>query len=176
VELFLRTDIFEQWNRKNCFFVFGWGERMIIHLVVLAWYFGRNWINFSIQFRFDFAKIIAVVVRDKVDGQSTMAKAAASPNAMEVGVCGTREIKVYDDVQSLNINAAGEDVGADKVAALALAEIVEHSVSVLLAHLPVDVEAGEAQARDLATQKLDSVHAVAENDALVDCNLSEKSV
>lgn len=105
-----------------------------------------------------------------------MAESSASPNAVEVGVRRAGEVKVDDDVEGLNVNAPGEDVGANKIAALALAEVMENTVAVFLTHLPVDVKARETQSGNLAAQKLDSVHAVAENNALVNCNLSKKSV
>jgi len=105
-----------------------------------------------------------------------VAESSASPNAVEVGVRRSREVKVDDDVEGLNVNPAGEDVGANKVAALPLAEVMENTVAIFLAHLPMNVEARETQSGNLAAQKLDSVHAVAENNALVNCNLSEESI
>ena len=104
-----------------------------------------------------------------------MAESSASPNAVEVGVRRSREVKVDDDVEGLNVNPAGEDVGANKVAALPLAEVMENTVAIFLAHLPMNVEARETQSGNLAAQKLDSVYAVAENNALVNCNLKEST-
>ena len=49
-------------------------------------------------------------------------------------------------------------------------------VTVGLLHLGVDVEAGVAELGDLLGEQLDAVHAVAEDDALVDVQLREQRV
>lgn len=53
---------------------------------------------------------------------------------------------------------------------------MEHAVAVALQHFGVDVEAAVAQFRDLLGQQLYSVHAVAEDDGLVDAQLAEQRV
>ena len=57
---------------------------------------------------------------------------------------------------------------ADERAAVALAEVVEDAVAVLLVHLGVDVEARVAELGDLLGQQLDSLCRVTEDDRLVD--------
>ena len=59
----------------------------------------------------------------------------------------------------------------DEVPAGAVPEVVEDAVAVALEHLGVDVEAGEAELRDLLGQELHAVHRVAEDDRLVDLEL-----
>ena len=59
---------------------------------------------------------------------------------MKVGLRVLREIEINDDVYCLNIDTTSEEVGADKVTANALAEVVEDSVTVRLEHLRVGVE------------------------------------
>lgn len=59
---------------------------------------------------------------------------------MKVGLRVLREIEINDDVYRLNIDTTSEEVGADKVTANALAEVVEDSVTVRLEHLRVGVE------------------------------------
>ena len=59
---------------------------------------------------------------------------------MKIGLRVLREIEINDDVYRLDIDTAGEEVGAHKVTANALAEVVEDSVSVRLKHLRVGVE------------------------------------
>ena len=51
---------------------------------------------------------------------------------------------------------------------MALAEVVEDAVAVLLVHLGVDVEARVAELGDLLGQQLDSLCRVTEDDRLVD--------
>jgi len=68
---------------------------------------------------------------------------------MQIGLGHLGEVKVDDNVHGLDINTTGEQVGADQVAARAVAEIVEDSVTVLLAHLRVNVEARVTEFGDL---------------------------
>ena len=66
----------------------------------------------------------------------------------------------------LNIDAAGEKIWADEVAAESRPEVVEHPVPVCLGHLGVDVVAGVPKLGDLLRQQLHSLCRVAEDDAL----------
>lgn len=51
------------------------------------------------------------------------------------------EVKVDDDVDGLDVDAPGEEVGRHEVLASALSELVEDLVAVVLRHLGVDVVA-----------------------------------
>ena len=66
----------------------------------------------------------------------------------------------------LDIDAAGEKIWADEVAAESRPEVVEHPVPVCLGHLGVDVVAGVPKLGDLLRQQLHSLCRVAEDDAL----------
>lgn len=90
---------------------------------------------------------------------------------MEVGLSVLGEVKVDNDVDCRNVDTASEEIGGDKVAALALAEVVEDAVAMGLNHLGVDVEAGEAELRNALGKELDTVDRVAEDDALVNVEL-----
>ena len=68
---------------------------------------------------------------------------------MQVGLGHFREVEVYDHVDGLDINTTSEQVRADQVTAGSVSEVVEDSVSVLLTHLGVDVEARVAEIGDL---------------------------
>ena len=59
---------------------------------------------------------------------------------------------------------------------MALAEVVEDAVAVLLVHLGVDVEARVAEVGDLLRQQLHSLRRVAEDDGLVDLQLKKKTI
>ena len=63
---------------------------------------------------------------------------------------------------------------ADQVAALPVAEVVEHLVPVGLGHAGVDEETGVAQLSDLLGQQLHPLDRVAEYDALVYLELRER--
>ena len=60
---------------------------------------------------------------------------------MQVGLGHLGEVEVDDNVDGLDVDTAGEQVRADQVTASTVAEIVEDSVTVVLTHLGVDVEA-----------------------------------
>ena len=51
---------------------------------------------------------------------------------MQVSLRHFGEIKIDNDVDRLNINSPGEQVGANQIPAATLSEIVEHFVPVLL--------------------------------------------
>ena len=105
-----------------------------------------------------------------------MAVPTGTANTMKVGLGILGEVEVDDDVHSLNIDTAGEQVGAHEVAADAIAEVVENTVAGLLEHLGMAVEARISEFRDLLGEELDSVGGVAEDDGLVDLQLGEEGV
>src|ERR1700677_2163722 len=57
---------------------------------------------------------------------------------------------------------------------LTIAEVVKDSVAMLLFHLCVNKETAAAHLRNLLGQQLDTLHRVAEDDALVDVQLAEE--
>lgn len=100
-----------------------------------------------------------------------MTKATRSTNTMQIGFGVLREVKVDDDVDGLDINTSGEKIRADQVSANAVAEVVEDSVSSMLLHPSMAVEARVAEFGDFLSKQLDSVGRVAEDDGLVDLQL-----
>jgi hypothetical protein len=93
---------------------------------------------------------------------------------MEVCFAVLGEVKVNNDVHRLDIDTTGEEVRADEVAADAVAEVVENTVTMGLQHLRVRVETGVAKFGDFLGQKLDSVGAVTEDNGLVDLELERR--
>ena len=85
-------------------------------------------------------EVEAILVRDEVDGETQVSETAGTTYAVEVRFRVLREVEVDDDVNGLNIYTTGEEVGADKVAANTLAEVVEDAVTVRLEHLGMRVE------------------------------------
>ena len=55
-------------------------------------------------------------------------------NSVQVGLSVAREVKVDDNVHRLDINTTSQQIGADQISAVSLAEIVEHAVTVILRH------------------------------------------
>lgn len=95
---------------------------------------------------------------------------------MEISLSILGEVEVDDDVDSLNINATGEEVGAYKVATCAVSEIVEHAVASVLRHFGVTVEARVSELGDFLGEQLNAVGRVAEDDGLVNLQFGEQGV
>ena len=69
-----------------------------------------------------------------------MSETATAPNTMQVGFRVLGEIKVDDNIDGLNVDTPGEEVGAHQIAADAIAKVVEYAVPVGLQHLGMRVE------------------------------------
>lgn len=105
-----------------------------------------------------------------------MSITARTSNTMKISLCVLWEIEIDDNVYRLNINTTGEKIGADKVTANAIAEIVEDTVAIMLQHLGVRVKTRVSELGDLLCKKLDSICGIAEDDGLVDLKFGEEGV
>lgn len=144
-----------------------------VELLVNGWW---NCCNLSAKLLLDFVEVEAIIPIDQVDRDSQMPETPRSPNAVEVGLCILWEIEIDDHVDSLNVNTTGKKIRANEIAAYTVPEIVEHTVTVMLQHLRVRVEAGVAKFGDLFRKQLHSVCGVAKNDGLVDLEFGEESI
>ena len=75
-----------------------------------------------------------------------------SSHPVEVRLGSLWEIKVDDDVDSLNIDTSSEEVRTNKVSGQSIPEIVENSVSVGLLHLGVRIETRVSLFGDLSCE------------------------
>lgn len=105
-----------------------------------------------------------------------MTESSGSTDSMQVGLCVPWEIKVDDDVDRKNINTTSKDICADQTSGLSIFEVMVDSISVVLLHFRVDVEARVSQLSDLLGQQLNSFGVFTKNDCLVNVQLGEKSV
>lgn len=71
-----------------------------------------------------------------------MSETTRTTNAMQISFRILGEIKVDDDIDSLNVDTTSEKVGADQVAANAIPEVMEDAVTVVLEHLRMGIKAG----------------------------------
>lgn len=133
-------------------------------------------LDLGAQLLLDAIEVETVVPVDQVDSQTKVTETTGATDTMEVGLCVLGEIKVDDDVDGLNVNTAGQQVGADEVAAVSSAEVVEDAVAVLLQHAGVRVEARVAEFGDFLGEELDAGGGVAEDDGLVDVQAGEEGV
>lgn len=105
-----------------------------------------------------------------------MTETTGTTNPMQIRLCILGEVKVDNNVDRLDIDTSRQQIRANEIAAHAIAEVVEHAVTVLLKHAGMRVEARVAQFSDLLRQQLDTVCGIAENDGLIDLELGEESV
>lgn len=157
------------------------GGRQAVHLGLLSRLFLAElchvqalvddlWNGFDLcaQFGLDFVQGEPVFVGDEVDGHAKVSEPARPTDSVQVGLGHLGEVKVDDHVDGLDVDAPGQEVGADQVPAQAGPEVVEDSVPVVLGHPRVNVVAAVAEVSDLLGQQLHSLRRVAENDALID--------
>jgi hypothetical protein len=115
--------------------------------VELRIHFLWDGLNVCLQLLLDAAQIVAVLEGDEVDRNAQMTETSRSSDTMQVGLGVAREVKVDDHIHRLNVNAASEQVRAHEIAAIALTEVVEQPIAMLLCRFGVDVVAGVAELR-----------------------------
>lgn len=100
----------------------------------------RNRLDLSSELLLDAVEVESVLPIDQVDSQTEVTETTRTTDTMEIclGILG--EVKVDDDVDGLNIDTTGQQVGADKISAVTSAEVVEDAVTILLQHTSVRVE------------------------------------
>ena len=129
----------------------GDGVRVLVNVKALVDARG-NGLDLGAEIAFNVVEVEAVVPVNEVDGQTKVAVAAGAANAVQVGLSVLGEVEVDDDINGLNVNATGEEVGADQVSADTVAEIVEDTVTGVLLHPSVAVEARVAEFGDFLGQ------------------------
>ena len=142
-----------------------WGDiELVVNLL-------RNRLNLRPQLLLDAVQVESVLVRDQVNREPKVSEPSRPPDAVQVRLRVFGEIKVDDHVHGLDVDPTREKVGADQVAANAVAEVVKHAVAMGLEHLCVRVEARVAELGHFFGEELDAVGRVAEDDGLVDLKL-----
>jgi hypothetical protein len=105
-----------------------------------------------------------------------MAKTTGTANTMEIGLRVLGKIEVDHDIDGLDINATSEEVGANEIAADAIAEIMEDAVTMRLEHFGVWVKTGIAKFGNFFSKELNAVGRVAKDDRLIDLELERQSI
>jgi hypothetical protein len=131
----------------------------------------RDGLDFGPQLLLNLVQVEPVLVGDQVDRQPEMTESTRTTDTVKVRFAILGEIKVDHDVDSLNINTAREEVGADEVAANAIAEIMEDAVTMRLKHFGMRVEAGVTKLGDFFCKQFDTIGRVAEDDRLINLEL-----
>lgn len=94
----------------------------------------RNRLDLCAQFLFNSVQVEAIIPVDKVDRKSQMPKTPRPTNSVKIRFGILREVKIYDNVDCLNIDTTSQQVRTDKVPAYSIPEIMENTVAVLLEH------------------------------------------
>lgn len=136
----------------------------------------RNGLDLGSQLLLDTVEIESILVRDQVDGQTKVTETTRTTDSVQVSLGVLGEVKVDDNVDGLDIDTSGQQIGTDQVTAGTVAEIVENPVSMRLEHLCVRVEAAVAELGDLFGEQLDTVSRIAKDDGLVDLELGKERV
>lgn len=172
-------------SRKNCSRRFPlqassrdqeYGKSHILRDVELGVNFLGNSLDLGGEIGLDLVDVVTVIVGDEIDGKTQVTETAGSTDAMKVSLRVLGEVEVDHNVDGLNVDTSSDEIGADQVSAIALAEVVEDAVTVSLLHTGVDVVARVSELGNLLRQKLDTVDAIAENNRLVDLKLVEQGV
>lgn len=101
----------------------------------------RDGLNLGTQLLLNLVQIETIFPVDQVDGQTQVAKTSGTTDTVKIGLGILREVKVNHHIDRLNINTTGQQVRADQVTTHAVAEVMEHAITVLLEHPSVRVEA-----------------------------------
>jgi hypothetical protein len=125
---------------------------------------------------FDSIQIEPIFPVDQVDSKTKMTKATRATNAMQVSFGVLGKVEIDDNIDSLNIYSAGQEIRAHEVSANTVAEVMEYAVAVVLQHARVRIEARVSKLSNLLGKKLNAIGRVTEDDGLVNLQLVEQSV
>ena len=87
-----------------------------------------NGFDFGAEFGFNFVQGESVVVGDQVDCHTEMAEPSGPTDSVQVGLRHLGEVEVDDNIDSLDVNTAGQQVGTHQVPAKTGSEVVEDAV------------------------------------------------
>ena len=69
-----------------------------------------------------------------------MAETAWSADAVQIRLSSLGEVEVDNNIHTLNVDASGEQIGTHEVSCSACTELMEHTISICLTHLCMDIE------------------------------------
>ena len=98
-----------------------------------------------------------VLLSNEVDSKTKMPETTRTTDSVKISLRILGEIKVYHNVNRLNVDSTSEQVSAHEAAGLTVLKIMVDTVTIALLHLRVDVEARIPELGNLLGQKLDSL-------------------
>lgn len=117
----------------------------------------RDGLDLGAQFLFNLVEVETIIPIDKINSQSQMTEATRTSNAVKICLCVFGKIEVDDDIDGLDVNSTGQQIGADEVAACAVPEIMKDAVPVILLHFGVRVKARVAKLGDFLGKQFDAL-------------------
>lgn len=111
--------------------------------------------------------VLSVAVED-VDRESLCVEPPGSAHSMQVGVSIWREVEVYDQVDSLDVDPSAKEVGGHEKTIAVVLELVVALDSFLLLERRVDADRIEELKLQHFSQLFGPFHAVDEDDDLVE--------
>jgi hypothetical protein len=87
----------------------------------------RDTFDLSVKFILNCKQILLVILSDEIDSHTKMTKSTRSTNSVKICFSILGEVKVDNNVHSLNIDTSCEDICADKASCFTVFEIMEHS-------------------------------------------------
>ena len=132
----------------------------------------RDWGNLRPKLLLDTVEVKTIFIRHQVNGETQMSEPTGTTDTVKIGFGVFWEIEVDDNIDGLNVDTTSKEVRAHEVSTHAVTEVVEDAVAVRLQHFRVGVEAGIPEVGNLLCEQLDPVCRIAEDDRLVDLQLT----
>lgn len=124
--------------------------------------------NNSVVVLLDLAKHLDVALRDEVDGDTLAAEAATTTNAVKIVLHVRGKVEVDDDVDVVDVDTAGDEIGGAEDARVAVAEVLHDLFALTLGHVGVDGGDGVVGFVELLSDVVDLSAGVDEDDGLSD--------
>ena len=81
-----------------------------------------HWVNCCVKLLFHHYHILLILLCYQIDGQSYLTETATTANSVQIGRRIFREIKVYDNIDTRDINTSRDKVGTDESFELSLSK------------------------------------------------------
>ena len=95
----------------------------------------RHRINLGIQLPLNLNNTLLILFSDKVYRESDLPKTTTAANPVQIDTTLGWKVKIDDHVDRLNIDPAGNQIGADQCLELSLSESLKDPYSLIAAHV-----------------------------------------
>jgi len=124
--------------------------------------------NNSVVVLFNFTEHLNITLRDEVDSNTLTTEAATTTNTMEVVFHIGGEIEVDDDVNVVNVDTTGDEIGGSENTGVTITEVLHDLFTLTLGHVGVDGGDGVVGFVELLGDVVDLSAGVDEDDGLGD--------